>query len=149
MLEQAHVPDRIHAAVADRVAEEVHQPRDEVADRRPPLHHVGEAARLERLDRGDQGLGQALVGVEMQFPGVAQRQCVDRPIPLGAVAFEWVGDDPGPVLGGDRKSLVTRPGINYVDIVRHPAGARQGGADRRLGVEGQDDDRQAHGWENT
>lgn len=69
---QPHVPDRKHAAMPNRAAKKVHQPRHVIA-----VDIWGHSMPLKRLEFTDQLLGQQLIGVQMQLPLIFQWQIFD------------------------------------------------------------------------
>ena len=136
--EQAQMPDRIHAAVTDGLAHEMHQPWQIIA-----VDRGGEGS-AQRVDTGGKLARQTLIGIEMQLPIVFQRQIVHGPVALPAIILEGVIDDLGAVPFGDRQGRIRAAGIDHMDVVGDEGGAGQRGAQARLGIEGQNDNGKSH-----
>jgi hypothetical protein len=107
-------------------------------------------ATIGAIERGVGGPGgalrvqlrrEALVGVEMKHPGMAQRQVGLRVGALRGEGLERVGEDPR--AGGPRDGLraVGRTGVEHDDVVAPPQRGEAGGQGPLL-VEREHEDRE-------
>jgi hypothetical protein len=114
-----------------------------------PRDHVAVDLRRgggeDPVDLGRERVGQALIGIQVQFPFMLQRQGLDRPVALRIVALEGVLNDLGPCGARKRDRLVRAEGIDHVQIVGDPLRSVQRLRQRRGGIEGEDDDGDRHG----
>jgi hypothetical protein len=107
--------------VAEELAHELKVTGEEEAgDRRV----VGEGE-----DLGTEGVGEALIGIEMELPGVAAVDGVDGPVALGAVVGE---------------GAVGTAGVDDVDVVGESGNARERGREGISRIEGEKDDGRFH-----
>src|SRR5437667_370295 len=78
---QPKMPIRIHPAVANRRAEKMDEPGNHIAV------EFRRRCRHDAIDLSCKLRRQPLIGVEMQFPAMFQRQVLDRPVALRIIAF--------------------------------------------------------------
>ncbi len=69
------------------------------------------------MHRRNQFRREPLIGVQVQLPGIAKHQVVDRPVSLRAIVLEGMLNGLGPMLPAERYSVVCAEGVDDVEVV--------------------------------
>lgn len=131
-LKEAEMPSGRHGTVFENASEEFEVARDEKASLGWRFRQIADGLNEQII--------HPFIGIEVELPGIADRERIDSPVALGAVIFKIVPINLGAHAAGDLGGIVCAERIDNKDIIRDGESAFEGGREGFRRVKREDDD---------